>query len=415
MDSLRPNLICTVGTSLFIPNLKFLNPETQPGKWANPKDPTVQADRAALSRQGLWADQERLVEVLQNIKKFYETKEEGLLADQLQALPPDLRLCGAEINSIEAMIRKEFMPEQRGRMILLVSETPDGESIGKILKAYFENQRCGIGFAHCEYVTVGGLQDEDPPKFQQIGLTNLVRWLGEYYRRYGGAVAINATGGYKAQIALAVAFGQATGCPVYYKHERFDQIIRFPQVPFTLDLTMVSDHLKFWAELAEPGASFEETDLKRLMPDFQNFFETIYPMLDEIEEGKDRLYGLSALGMVYWEAFKSLNQGVTLKPAPVTTRKGCHFPEHHYSIDFRDYVKRVYEAFPEMISECHSLPHSGQRGINQNRFYLKQNRILGEYVDRNNFGARFEIMTAATNELERLWVIEQLENWLKNR
>lgn len=48
---------------------------------------------------------------------------------------------------------------------------------------------------------------------------------------------------------------------MYYKHERFDQIIRFPQIPFTLDLSLVRNHLKLWAGLAGPGRSFTQSEL----------------------------------------------------------------------------------------------------------------------------------------------------------
>lgn len=48
-------------------------------------------------------------------------------------------------------------------------------------------------------------------------------------------VFIDATGGYKAQIAIAVMFGQALGVDVIYKHESFGNIIDFPPMPVSLD------------------------------------------------------------------------------------------------------------------------------------------------------------------------------------
>ena len=53
--------------------------------------------------------------------------------------------------------------------------------------------------------------------------------------RSAAACAINATGGYKAPIAVAVLLGQALGVPVYYKHELFSEIIAFPPLPVALD------------------------------------------------------------------------------------------------------------------------------------------------------------------------------------
>lgn len=410
MKNIPANLVCTVGTSLFIPNLNRLDPGTCYQSPPRDDDPQGQADWEALSRKGL-DDLARLKSLLVEIKSAHEDRDYSRVAALFTQLPPELRLLGAEINSIEAMVRKRFLPEDRARLILLVSETRDGEAIGQILCSYFQHPACPIGFTQCDVATVEGLQDEKPLIFQRNGLTNLVRLLGDHYRKWGGAIAVNATGGYKAQIALAVAFGQATGSPVYYKHERFDQIIRFPKVPFTLDLSLIQNHLKLWADLAEPEASFDEADIQRRLSGNQELQEAIDPLLDWIDGNGSRLFELSALGRVYWEAFRSLNPEVRLEPASVNERKGCHFPDHHYPIGFNAYVDRFYNAFPEFVRECHALPYDGQRGI-QNRFYRKENRIIGEYVDRTQFGARFEVMTSAENELERDFLIERFTHWI---
>jgi len=408
-------LICTVGTSLFFPNLNFLKPETQYQKEPAENDLMGRADKIALSRYALWADNKKLIEILKQIKDFYDAKNFSQLAGQLVLLPPELRLCGAEINSVEGMIRKKFLSDKRNRLIFLVSETEDGKSIGTILKNYFTHKKCEIRFEESEYLTVSGLQDEKPLIFQREGLPNLVRHLGELFRKWGGSdsIAINATGGYKAQIALAVAFGQAIRCSVFYKHEKFDQIIRFPKIPFTIDLSMVGKHLRFWADMAEPGEIFTSDEMKRLMPDDSDFKEAVYPMLES--EGIEGIphFSLSALGMVYWEAFVSLNPNISLEPSKADQRRGCHFRDDNYPINFKEYVNKVYDSFPKIIGECHSLPYSGNVGI-KNRFYVKEKRIIGEYVDRNSFGARFEVMTQAKNTLERKWVTDNLNNWLKN-
>ncbi len=46
--------------------------------------------------------------------------------------------------------------------------------------------------------------------------------------------------------------------------------------------------------------------------------------------------------------------------------------------------------------------------INANRFYWRNKRLIGEYIDRRGFGGRFEILTEARNELERRWVLNNL-------
>lgn len=404
-------LICTVGTSLFIPNMKYLDAENA-YQGARPEhDPQAAADWDALQQAGLLADPEALKRRLTDVKSAYESGMCGRLAGLLVGLPPELRLCGAEINSVEAMIRKGFLAEDRHNLILLVSDTPDGHAIGEVLGQYFEDPNCPIRFEHCRKEVVPGLQDEQPLLFQRDGLPNLVRLLGTHYRQSGGTIAINATGGYKAQIALAVAFGQATASPVYYKHERFDQIVRFPQIPFTLNLSLVEKHLKLWADLAEPGVSFDKEAIDKLLPASENLREQVLPLLESIQEGATALFSLSALGMVYWEAFRSLNPGVTLKPNKVEARKGCHFRDDHYPIGFKEHVERFYRDFPDHVSECHSVAYDRQAAI-QNRFYFREKRIIGEYLDRDRFGARFEVMTSAENQMERAWLVETFNRWV---
>ncbi len=81
-------------------------------------------------------DRKKLENILENTKNFYYSKNWSQLAKQLVQLPPDIRLCGAEINSVEAMIRKKFLGAERDRLILLVSDTDDGNAIGSVLKSY---------------------------------------------------------------------------------------------------------------------------------------------------------------------------------------------------------------------------------------------------------------------------------------
>ncbi len=406
------NLICTVGTSLFYPNLKGLDPENHYKRPTRENDLPAKADLNALERLDLPADSGRLQSLLADLKSAFNSDDYARVAKLLAALPPELRLCGAEINSIDAMVRKGFLGENRHNIIFLVSDTPEGQAIGRILGLYFQGENCPSRFHVCHVETVTGLQDEQPLVFKTEGLPNLVRLLGAHYRRWGGAetVAINATGGYKAQIALAVAFGQATGTAVYYKHEKFDQVIPFPRIPFALDLSLVRDNLKLWADLAEFGVSFDPETLDRRLPASEELRDLMFPLLESIEEGS--FYCLSALGLVYWEAFRSLSPDIKLKPARVAGRRGCRFaPDHHYPIGFKEHVRRFYDAFPDYVSECHSIDYSGQGGI-KTGLRIKDKRLIGEYVDRDGFGARFEIVTSAENQMEREWLIVRFNEWL---
>ena len=194
-------LLCTIGTSLLYPNLSNLIKEKQ-------TDPV----RAALAQA-------------------YSDKNWSEVAAQLRKIGPTERLCGAEINSVTDILAQQVVA--KGYLHLFHSETDDGKAIAQILQAYFTQDRWRVTI-HC----VEGLRDDDPDLFRTQGLRNLAKLFGERVRESRQnfiPCAINATGGYKAQIAIAVLMGQALDIPVYYKHERFDAIIPFPPMPVALD------------------------------------------------------------------------------------------------------------------------------------------------------------------------------------
>ncbi|MFM6355576.1 MAG: putative CRISPR-associated protein, partial [Planktothrix sp.] len=217
---MKTTLISTVGTSLIYPNLSGLPAdETSYETWLK---------RQPLSEQPLFN-----YELISNIRIALQQKNWKQLADGLAQLPGTTRLCGAEINSISDLIQRGYCIE-KCTLIFCHSATPDGENIAEILKYYYQSQG-----HRTEPKKIEGLQDDQPKLFRTKGLRNLAKTISQIVReqtpRY---CAINATGGYKAQIAIAVLMGQALGVPVYYKHERFSEIIAFPPMPIGLDFSL---------------------------------------------------------------------------------------------------------------------------------------------------------------------------------
>ncbi len=140
----RPSiLICTVGTSLFRPNLEALKKDLADGKIRDDVKPLAQA---------------------------YDQRDWPAVARELARLSPSERTCGAEINSIASMIQKDHVPADCG-MFFLHSDTDDGRSIAPILKSYYQ----GKGHAPVETIDVPDLQDQDPKRFRTKGLRNLAR------------------------------------------------------------------------------------------------------------------------------------------------------------------------------------------------------------------------------------------------
>ena len=347
---------------------------------------------------------------LQKIVELREKKDWASLGKILTLLPGSARLLGAEINSMYAMWQKKIINNPLERLVLLTSDTEIANRIAAVLRAYFLAPQSSLPCSQVLVHSINGLQDKNPEHFQFKGLPNLIRILGAQARQWSAShMAINATGGYKAQIAFAVLFGQALSVPVYYKHELFNQIIAFPTTPFTIDLRLLENNLRFWANLAEPNAVFSFTQLQELdAPNLKNW-ETILPLLETISESNETYYALSPLGLIYWEALCSRKPDLELEPIPATKNTGCRFRDDHYPKGFKIWAQRVNERFP-FITGCHSLDYSGQQSLSFG-FTEDQGKIIGVYKDRTGFGARLEILTTCTNALERHYVVRVLNSW----
>ena len=364
----RHTLICTVGTSLFA-NLKHDDAEPNP----------AMAEAYARRR---WKD----------------------VAARLRGIEPTARLCGAEINSVSDLLTHSYV--EKGRLHLLVSETSDGENIGAVLKEYFKAD----GWC-ADARKIDGLRDDDPGAFRTRGLRNLAKAIGERVRESGpDFCAINATGGYKAQIAIAVLMGQALSIPVYYKHERFDAIIPFPPMPVSLDSSLWERASGMFTVLGKPGA-FEPSE--RFREDWDERFE---PLVNrEKIDGADHLE-LSATGQIFHETFRTRFQKSRAarlpRAAQPAEKKPPHLADHGYE-QAREPIVRYLErlgAERPYVRSCHStywnpdLPESC-------RFRLAGGEVEGIYSN-GSWCVKFRVATTARGQDDLGAVVADLNGWL---
>ena len=173
----------------------------------------------------------------------------------------------------------------------------DGKAIAQILQSYFTQDRWQVEI-HC----VEGLRDDDPNLFRTQGLRNLAKLFGERVRASRQnfiPCAINATGGYKAQIAIAVLMGQALDIPVYYKHERFDAIIPFPPMPVALDFSL-------WQRASGMFMVLSRSDACEPWKDFsEDWDERFEPLVNRVRIDNEEYLSLSATGQIFHETFRS--------------------------------------------------------------------------------------------------------------
>ena len=150
---MRNHLISTVGTSL----LNNIRAPFSSGGGISEQD---HSELQALLQRGAWSQ----------------------VATKLTQFDPMVRICGAEINSVAEVVKREKLSLEH--MHFHVSDTEDGVITGQLLESYFIER--GIpGLQTVQPYKIEYLQDADPSRFKTFGLRQLVRQIGELVKKYG--------------------------------------------------------------------------------------------------------------------------------------------------------------------------------------------------------------------------------------
>lgn len=179
------------------------------------------------------------------------------LANYLARTDP-VRAC-AETNSLSRLLRDGDL------IVFLHSHTDDGRRCAEALRRHYDKQ----GY-RAELVEIADLGYAES-RFKLRGLRALVAALAERIereQRRGAEVAINATGGFKAEIAYATLVGLLFDVPVYYIHELFQDLIEMPPVPVTWDYATLADCEELFAWIDEEPRTADEVEQRlRRLPD----------------------------------------------------------------------------------------------------------------------------------------------------
>jgi putative CRISPR-associated protein (TIGR02619 family) len=144
----------------------------------------------------------------------------------------------AETNSLSRLL------QSNDRVVFLLSQTDEGHRCAAALASYYENNAYPT-----RIIEVPDLAYAES-RFKMRGLRSLVATLIDQIRHekaQGRQVVINATGGFKAEIAYATLVGLLFDVPVYYIHEAFHDIIEMPPTPIGWDYSLLADHEEFFA------------------------------------------------------------------------------------------------------------------------------------------------------------------------
>lgn len=229
--------------------------------------------------------------------EYLESEPVKSTREILEYLRNEPRAASAETNALERLL------ETGDRAVLLYSQTSEGKRCAELIQTH-------IGSHRCEIEEVQGLSYAEKG-FVQHGLKNFVQALAKHIRkakRAGMEPVINATGGFKAEIAYATAVGLVFKTPVKYIHEKFGDIVTLPVTPFGWDSSIFALNKTFfdWIE-DEPRSTREVRSRITGLIDQQ-------AVLMLLEDSNDGTTMLSPLGEAYLSAFQyeEENSGVDL-------------------------------------------------------------------------------------------------------
>lgn len=191
----------------------------------------------------------------------------------------------AETNSLSHLL------QQDDRLVFVYSETPEGKLAGEALCRHYVG--AGYGAAAVE---IPGLTYTES-RFKGRGLRTLVSVLTREVlqaRKAGREPIINATGGFKAEVAYAVLVAMLFNARVAYIHDAFREVVMMPPMPISWDLGLVfeCESLIEWL-----GSDYRPADEVRNR--MLGLPESAGALVDE----EDGLCSLSAMGEALVEAY----------------------------------------------------------------------------------------------------------------
>ncbi len=166
-------------------------------------------------------------------KPSKDLTDEALHEYTVTNLPEEV---SAETNSLLKIAQKS------DEIVLLHTDTPEGKRCANVLDKYLRNRDWLVRLREIPI-------KHDEAHFERQGLRSLVNILIEEINnaeRQGQKVLINATGGFKAEIAYTTMVGMIFQIPVKYIYQGFSQAITFPALPVTWDTELLLTYENFF-------------------------------------------------------------------------------------------------------------------------------------------------------------------------
>jgi putative CRISPR-associated protein (TIGR02619 family) len=394
-------LICTLGTSLFHSNLfKLPTPESYES-WLSKQS---EADKQIFSSELINSLNTTLT---RNLKLDTEKQNWKDTAEYLAKLPGNVRLCGAEINSITDLIKREYCTNNC-YLVFCHSATTEGLQIAKILEYYYHLKGHKVKLEE-----IKDLQDTNPKLFRTKGLRNLTKTISQVVREQSSQFcAINATGGYKAQIAIGVLMGQALGISVYYKHEQFSEIIAFPPMPIGLDFNLWLEISGLLNALDRPSEMVAQEDIE------EDWNEKIEALVERVEMQGKIYFELSPTGQIFHETFKgrfaSNKDAVLPTPIPINQKQQPALTDHGWG----NARTPILNLLQNITHSCSYVRLCRTHYWNPNLSSPALFKLRGEQIEgvfsNGTWTVKFFIETSANNQGQRAACIADMNTLLSD-
>lgn len=204
----------------------------------------------------------------------------------------------AELNILHRLpVRRE------DEVVLFSTDTAEGRVCTEELALVIQSE---LGVTRVVIERVQGLQVRDAETLRHSGLTNLsrqlIRYLDDPQRRYGGGCVLCPNGGFKGVVPFLTVLGMVFRAPVVYVFEFAETVISLPPLPigFATDLLDRALPALDWANRT---GVFDVGDFLRRIPGFIPEEGPLFDSFLEItpDSGDGRLGSLSPLASVFIE------------------------------------------------------------------------------------------------------------------
>lgn len=299
---------------------------------------------------------------------------------------------GAEIVNARKLIDKGWLLDPPDAVHLCVSDTPEGTLAARVIEHVLDAEGWNVSLS---VVPELGLAAGVTEAAAARGLRNLASTVARAILEGGtpANVAVDVTGGFKGQTAIATVAAQMLGATVLYRYEEAKHLVRIPTLPVTLDLSIFDR----WAD------DLEALDGAVVPGRCSDFDPEMVPLLEETQfDDGTWIVGLNVIGAILLEKLRTTRKGEPDLPpdAAPRDRKRPRRVDDHVPEGFWDLLDKVWTE-TSYVTTIQSTSYDRQRGIAPLRFQIDNRGNLKLDYKPNGFGARAIIFTTARNDDEK--------------